>query len=1099
MPVLRRHGRVVAVGSALALIAGLLPLWVAPAASASNCATAPNPIVCENALPGTPMDQWYSEYAYGNIQGFANQISYQAGDTVNFKVSSPVSYQIDIYRLGYYNGDGARLMPTSPTQTFPAKTQPSCVTQSSTQLVDCGNWSATASWTIPSDAVSGVYIANLGQTNNDGQMSVVFVVRNDASHSDILVQTDDETWAAYNQWTGASLYQGNGPAPDGRAYAASYNRPLNTGGDNGIFGSEYPMIQWLERNGYNVSYASGLDVATNAAMLLNHKIFMSSGHDEYWTGQQVNNVMAARKAGVNLAFFSGQEAFWETRFAPSIDGSNTPNRTLICYKTTKTELSPPDGVADPSGQWTGSFEDPAGASSTGDPGPENQLTGTMWLANGYRSDSMTVPASYAQLPIWAHTSVASLGSGQVKTFPAGTLGYEWNQDTLNATRPSGEIDLSSTTVNITNGTYVEDYGNTFGNGTGTQSLIMYRDPTSGALVFDTATVQWSWGLATVHTADELNSNPPQVQDIQQATVNVLAEMGAQPGTLQSNLVAATASADTTGPAVTITSPSAGTTVPLLSPVTITGTAAETTGGVVSRVEVSADGGKTWQPATWGNDTANVSWTYTWTPQAMGSATVEVRAENGNAYVGAVQKLQLTVGPQQCPCTIFQSTTTPGQVDAGDPSHITVGVKFQTSQPGYITGIRFYKSTGNTGTHVGSLWTSGGTLLESGTFANETATGWQQMNFAQPVPVKANTTYIASYFAPNGNYSADNHYFASQSAGLPPIEAPQSTTSSPNGVYTYASSNSFPNQTYEDTNYWVDAVLSTNGVSTTPPTVTTQSPAPNATGASPAAPVTATFNTGIDASTLTFTLTDSTGNPVPATVTYNSSTDTATLTPTSTLALDSAYTASVSASDLFGNAMTSPVTWSFTTATTYPPPTCPCSLWGTSYTPSPVSSGGDSNSIEVGTAFRSMVSGQVTGVSFYKATGDTGTHTGTLWTSTGQQLATGTFSGETASGWQTLTFSSPVSISANTIYVVSVHYSNGNYAYTNNFFSTAYSHYPLTAPASGSGTGNGLYIYNSSTTFPTNTYSATNYWVDVVFTATTANTNAKAGPSEPGAG
>src|SRR5262249_30404038 len=162
-------------------------------------------------------------------------------------------------------------------------------------------------------------IANLGQTDNNGQMSVVFVVRNNASHSDIVVQTDDETWAAYNQWTGASLYQGNGPAPDGRAYAASYNRPLNTGGYDRSFRSEYPMIQWLEQNGYNVSYLSGLDVATNGSLLLSHKVFMSSGHDEYWTGQQVNNVIAARKAGVNLAFFSGQQTFWETRFAPSID------------------------------------------------------------------------------------------------------------------------------------------------------------------------------------------------------------------------------------------------------------------------------------------------------------------------------------------------------------------------------------------------------------------------------------------------------------------------------------------------------------------------------------------------------------------------------------------------------------------------------------------------------------------------------------------------------------------------------------------------------------------------------------------------------------
>jgi Domain of unknown function (DUF4082)/Bacterial Ig-like domain/Bacterial Ig domain len=1086
----RSRGFVVA--GAVTLFAGLLPFVAATPASASSCVTAANPIVCENALPGTPMDEWYSEFNYGNIQGYPNQISYQAGDTVSFKVQSPVTYTIDIYRLGWYGGDGARLMPTSPTQTFPVKTQPACISQASTGLVDCGNWSVTATWTVPSDAVSGVYIADLGQTNNDGEMTVPFVVRNNASHSDIVVQTDDETWEAYNQWTGANLYQGNGPALDGRAYAVSYNRPMNTGGDNGIYGSEFPMIEWLERNGYNVSYLSGLDVATNGSLLLNHKVFMSSGHDEYWTAQQMQNVLAARKAGVNLAFFSGQTAFWETRFGPSIDGSNTPNRNMYAYKMTKMELNPPDGIADPSGTWTGAFSDPAGA-SLGDPGPENQMTGSTWVANGYRSDSMTVPAAYSKLPMWAHTSVASLQPGQVTTFPAGTLGYEWDQDTLNASRPSGEIDLSSTTINITNGTFVQDYGNTFGDGTGTQSLIMYRDPTSGALVFGTATVQWSWGLATTHTLDELNANPPQVQDMQQATVNVLAEMGVQPGTLQSNLVAAAVSTDTTGPSVAITSPSAGASLPVLSPVTITGTASDTDGGVVSRVEVSSDGGQTWQPATWGSDASTVSWSYSWTPTTMGATTVEVRAENGNAFIGPVQNLSVTVGPQQCPCTMFTATSAPAVPDIGDPSHITVGVKFQATQAGYITGIRFYKSSANTGTHVGSLWTASGTLLASGTFANETASGWQQMNFAQPVPVKANTTYIASYFAPNGNYSADNQYFATQGAGLAPIQAPESTASSPNGVYAYASTNTFPNQSYENTNYWVDAVMTTSGVTTTPPAVTTQSPAPNATGANPTAPVTATFNTNIDPTTLAFTLTDSSGNPVPASVTYNSSTDTATLTPSSTLALATVYTASVSASDLFGNAMTQPATWSFTTSTTEPAPQCPCSLWGTGFTPSPVSSGGDSNSIEAGVSFQSAVSGQATGVSFYKAPNDTGTHTGTLWTSSGTQLATGTFTNETASGWQTLTFSSPVTIQANTTYVVSVHYSGGNYAYTNNYFATAHSTYPLTAMA----TSNGLYAYSSSTTFPTNSYASTNYWVDVVFNASTPSQNPNAGPSEPG--
>ena len=124
--------------------------------------TAANPIVCENALPGDPMSDWYAASAYGDIQGFTDQISYQIGNTVNFKVQSPVSYTITILRLGWYGGDGARIMDGSPTQTFPAKTQPACVHASEhrqTSTVATGR--PTYSWTVPSDAVSGVYIANL--------------------------------------------------------------------------------------------------------------------------------------------------------------------------------------------------------------------------------------------------------------------------------------------------------------------------------------------------------------------------------------------------------------------------------------------------------------------------------------------------------------------------------------------------------------------------------------------------------------------------------------------------------------------------------------------------------------------------------------------------------------------------------------------------------------------------------------------------------------------------------------------------------------------------------------------------------------------------
>jgi hypothetical protein len=1052
-----------------------------PALAASDpCGAGSNAIVCENSKPGSPKSDWFSPNAYGDIQGFTTKESVQAGDTVQFKVQSKVSYHIEIYRLGWYGGDGAREMSTAAQAavTYPANysTNPaSCTKKSGTGLVDCGNWPVTASWTVPSDAVSGLYIANITQTDGDGLMPYPFVVRKDSSTSDVVVQTSDQTWQAYNDYGGQDLYGGAGPAPDGRAYEVSYNRPLDIGGDNGIYGSEYMMLSWLERNGYDVSYLSGVDVSVNGGTLLkNHKVYLSSGHDEYWTQSQYSNVLAARKAGVREAFFSGNEVFWKTRLAPSIDGTNTANRTLVCYKMTK--MAQNNGIADPSGVWTGTWMDPTSTDYGQDYQPPNILTGSMFQVNGYRSDAITVPGSYGKNRLWRNTSIANLSSSQTATFPAGTLGYEWDSDLANSTRPAGAIDLSSTTVDVNDGKYRLDWGNTYGNGTATHNLVEFRDQDSGALVFGAGTVQWSWGLTNIPTYNPADTVVTEDARMQQATVNILADMGVQPLTLQSNLNSASASTDSTGPAVTVTSPASGVTVPALKPVTITGTASDSGGGVVARVEVSTDGGTTWKPAS-----GLTSWSFSWTPTTPGSASIKVRAVDDSVNIGAVTTIPVTVGPQACPCTVWPASAVPGTVNAGDGSSVELGVKFRTTVAGSITAVRFYKSPANTGTHTGSLWSASGTRLATGTFTNETASGWQQLNFATPVSVKANTTYVASYFAPNGGYSYDGGYFSGGDAGLAPLTALKSGTDGGNGVYRYTSTSAFPSSQSSGSNYWVDVVLDTSAASTTPPTVTSTSPTSGATGVSITAPESAVFSSAIDADTLTFTLKDANGTAVPGTKTLPAS-NKATFTPSTELELHTTYTASVQASDVWGNAMADPVTWTFTTSSTPPAVTCPCMLWNSSTVPATTDMTGDTNSVELGTRFTSSTSGWVTGVTFYKGTGNTGTHTGSLWSDTGTLLATGTFTGETASGWQQLTFATPVAITADTPYVVSYHAPNGNYAVDGGYFTSAHQSYPLTATADTTAHHNGLYRYGADSAFPNSSYGSANYWVGPVFTA-----------------
>jgi hypothetical protein len=202
---------------------------------------------------------------------------------------------------------------------------------------------------------------------------------------------------------------------------------------------------------------------------------------------------------------------------------------------------------------------------------------------------------------------------------------------------------------------------------------------------------------------------------------------------------------------------------------------------------------------------------------------------------------------------------------------------------------------------------------------------------------------------------------------------------------------------------------------------------------------------------------------------------ATFTPTSSLAASTTYTATVSgAQNSSGTPMSSPFTWSFTTGAVAQ---CPCSIWQNG-TPSGAVDAADTSSVNLGIQFQAATSGFISGVRFYKEVDNTGTHIGSLWSSTGSLLASGTFSSETASGWQELDFSSPVAVTAGTTYVASYFTSTGHYAATTSGLASAVTNGPLTALASG-----GVYAYGSANAFPSLSYNASNYWVDVVYSAT----------------
>jgi methionine-rich copper-binding protein CopC len=435
----------------------------------------------------------------------------------------------------------------------------------------------------------------------------------------------------------------------------------------------------------------------------------------------------------------------------------------------------------------------------------------------------------------------------------------------------------------------------------------------------------------------------------------------------------------------------------------------------------------------------------------------------------------------CPCTIF-GTQAPGT--AADPDNVPVelGVKFRADQDGFVTGIRFYKATANTGTHTGSLWNASGTRLATVTFSGETASGWQQANFATPVAVTANTTYVASYYAPVGRYASDEGYFSSGSTVNSPLTALQDGSDGGNGVYRYGSGGGFPNSTFNATNYWVDVVFNPSGSDTTKPTVTDRQPAAGSTGVAVGTSASATFSEPVQQSTINFTLTGASN--VPATLNYNATTRTATLTPNAPLAASTTYTANLSgAQDSSGNAM-DPLTWTFTTGASTSG--CPCTIWPS--TTSPVeTAAADNSAVELGVKFQPSQSGFITGIRFYKGSGNTGTHVGSLWTRTGTKLASVTFAGESQTGWQQATFPSPVAVSAGTTYVASYYAPVGRYADNVSYFAnSATTRGPLTALRNGTDGSNGVYKYGASG-FPTNSFQSTNYWVDVVYDTSAADT------------
>src|SRR5258705_2145653 len=449
-----------------------------------------NVITRENAQQGTQKWQISSSYeALTEIQSYTSATSVTPGDSLTFYVSTANEgddYTIEIYRLGWYHGDGARLMASKVGlkgqaqgyynwHTHTLSNCNSCHVDKSTRLVEA-NWQPSYSLTIPTDWTTGVYLARFSIVSSGKARFAPFVVRGNM-HSTYLAVTSDNTYQAYNIWGGSSLYDSDDvtpttESPDPKGVMVSFNRPYVLGrGASDVLRFEVNAIRWMERQGYDLSYISSVDMHQNPNQLLNHRAYLSMGHDEYWSKEMRDGAENARDRGVGMIFLMADASYWQIRYQP--DSAGVPNRTIICYKveTHSNDLARYPYFGRDNSRVTSRWRDPVVDR------PENALIGIMY--SGLTHERWGFPWQtnpQVSSPLLEGTN---LRAGQ--QYGCNLVGYEWDRIfDNNLTPPNLQVLSTSHTV-------------TDENEADTSNTAYYISP-SGALVFATGSIYWTLSL-----------------------------------------------------------------------------------------------------------------------------------------------------------------------------------------------------------------------------------------------------------------------------------------------------------------------------------------------------------------------------------------------------------------------------------------------------------------------------------------------------------------------------------------------------------------------------------------------------------------------------
>ena len=449
----------------------------------------------ENVRPGD--GSWLRGVAAtaGDLEGYASATSINLGQTITFFVSttSP-TYSIKVYRMGYYQGLGARLIETRLDLTGHARPMP---TPDQYGTVDC-RWPASFRVVADERYAPGQYLVRLENTEHQFRF-VPFLVRDDSSRAAFVYMSSVTTWQAYNTWGGFSLYRQATPVGSvtvsdaNRAVRVSFNRPYDRAFANGaadFVGNEFPLLFLAEQLGLDLTYWTDIDLHERGASLTRHRALLSLGHDEYYSPAMRAAVVNGVDHGVNVAFFGANFCYRKIRFEPSVNGAD---RLMINYRSTADPIT----ATNPSLATVNWSQYPSDT-------PESTFTGSIYGGvDGTGSLSVVDAGAW----FWRGTGVRN---GSVL---AGALGGEFNHYNPAVTNPANVQILGHSNVGggISDVTYVAEpgQGGVFASGTGHWVFDLSDAPRLGNF----------WVPAAI---------PGVTNVIRRATINLLARFGAAP-------------------------------------------------------------------------------------------------------------------------------------------------------------------------------------------------------------------------------------------------------------------------------------------------------------------------------------------------------------------------------------------------------------------------------------------------------------------------------------------------------------------------------------------------------------------------------------------